>query len=128
YSPVTPLAAPTPAPAVPVVTAAARLDEVSIKVDWTDANTDETGYKVERCEKPDPATCTDADFSLVTNGTKGQNIYTHTDTTVKANTTYTYRVRAYKTVAGGCSWESVSTTNKSATTTITPPSGLAKTV
>lgn len=82
-----------------------RVSEVSVKLDWTDTTTDETGFKVERCNL---TTCNDTDFVLVS--TLNNNTTTYTDIVPVTNTKYTYRVRAFKTAS--CGWEIVSATKE----------------
>src|SRR6185369_2839494 len=108
----------TPAYSVPVLTAT-RISESQINLSWTDANSDETGYKVERCSI---ATCTDSDFAVI--ATKGANVFSHPDTTINPVASYTYRVRAYKTVSSGCPWDSLSNT-QTVPSSILPPTGLS---
>lgn len=62
---------------------AARVD-----LDWNDNSTNETGFKLERCEG---AGCTN--FTQI--ATIIANIKTFRDTTVRIDTPYNYRIRAY---------------------------------
>ncbi len=58
----------------------------SVKLDWVDNSSTETGFKIERA--------TDGGaYSQIQ--TVGANVTTYTDTTVSANHTYLYRVRSY---------------------------------
>lgn len=110
-APVTP-----PAPSTPSGLAANRgSDETKMNLIWTDKATDETGYKVERCEG------TGCSNFVLLNGTLAANTSSYSDTGLKGNTTYTYRVSAFKTATN--SWTASSTTE--VTTTVTPPSSLA---
>ncbi len=60
-----------------------------VRLDWADASSDETGFKIERCLG---AACTN--FALVK--TTAANVVTFTNTGLQAGKTYRYRIRAYK--------------------------------
>ncbi|MBT0664575.1 DUF2341 domain-containing protein [Geobacter pelophilus] len=105
------------APADFVLTAT-RANEKQINLTWLDSVVDETGYRIERCTG---SSC--SDFSQIT--TTGPNATSYSDGSVAANTTYTYRVRGYKTAT--CGWEGSSSTTSIATTTITAPGTLGAT-
>lgn len=104
----------------PPVLTLVKVSEVSIKLDWTDTASDETGFKIERC---DLDTCNDSDFALIT--TLGNNITTYTDIVPVTNKKYTYRVKVYKTAF--CDWEAVSIT-KEITVSPNAPTSLSSTV
>lgn len=105
----------TPSPAAPAALAASRVSEGQIDLSWSDSTNDETGFKIERCEA---ASCT---FSQI--ATVAANATTFSDTlSLKANTTYRYQVRAYKTATA--SWDGPYSTSAEAVTTMTPVSGL----
>ncbi len=87
----TPAPAPT-APAAPTNLSAAAVSSSRIDLTWTDAATDETGFKVERCA----GTCS----NFVEVAQLGANASSYSDIGRTADTTYTYRVRAYN-AAGG---------------------------
>ena len=73
----------------PVAPTALKVDELtknSVKITWTDNSTNETGFKMERKTGS-------GSFTQVS--TTNSNITTYTTTGLTANTTYTYRVRAY---------------------------------
>ncbi|HEX9263034.1 MAG TPA: fibronectin type III domain-containing protein, partial [Candidatus Binatia bacterium] len=55
---------------------------------WTDNASNEAGFKIERCSG---ANCTN--FSQI--ATAGVNVRNYSNTGVKRNTTYQYRVRAF---------------------------------
>jgi len=104
----------TGTPGTPVLTAT-RASEVQINLSWTDNTSDETGFKIDRCTGD---ACSDfAEIASV-----GANTTTYNNTGLTYSTTYTYRVRAYKTAT--CSWEKASNT-PSATTSISAPTGFA---
>lgn len=68
-------------------TASVAANQITLR--WIDTTSDETGFKVERCQG---AGCT----NYVQIGTVGVNGTSYTDSTVAANTSYSYRVRATK--------------------------------
>jgi uncharacterized delta-60 repeat protein len=102
----------TATPAAPGSFAANRISEIQINLSWTDTTTDETGFKVDRCAG---AGC--SDFAELASVAAGSTTYNNTGLTY--GTTYTYRVRAYKTAT--CAWETTGGT-ASATTGIAAPS------
>lgn len=94
-----------PTPVAPTDPSATALSSSSIRVDWTDASSDETGFRVER--SPNGSTgWTNASGSLDP-GTE-----TYTDTGLTASTTYYYRVYAFN----GSGDSSASTTVNATTT------------
>ncbi|MEQ1849067.1 MAG: fibronectin type III domain-containing protein [Candidatus Peribacteraceae bacterium] len=102
----TPLVAPTSLIASNVST--------NIALNWTDNTTVEDGFKIERS--------TDGGaFSEIT--TVGANVVTYTDTTVTANHSYTYQVRAYNTGAN-----SAYTNTATANTVPAAPTSLSATI
>ncbi|MBI4826972.1 MAG: DUF2341 domain-containing protein [Nitrospirae bacterium] len=101
-------------PSAPGSFAAMRNSEVQINLSWTDTTSDETGFKIDRCTG---AGC--SDFAELTSVAAGTTTYNNAG--LDYGTTYTYRVRAYKTAA--CTWETTSGT-AAATTSISAPSGL----
>ena len=105
----------TPVPGTPVLTAT-RGSESRVTLAWSDPLTDETGYRVERSIDGTNFTPVGADLAANTTG--------YSDTSAVAATTYTYRVRGFKTAANP--WETVSNT-ASVTTTINVPTGLTAT-
>lgn len=76
-----------------------------VNVDWQDASSSETGFRVERCQG---ARCTN--FTAV--GQVGANATTFSDGSVVRNTTYRYRVRAFD--------ASTESPNSNVTTVTTP--------
>lgn len=87
--PVTP--PPPTAPAAPSSLAATAVSANQINLTWTDNSNSETQFKIERK--------TGAGGTYAQIATPGANTTSHSDTTVSANTTYYYRVRANN--AGG---------------------------
>lgn len=105
----------TPSPATPSGLTATRGSEGQINLSWSDTNNDETGFKIERCEV---ASCTFSQIDTIL-----ANITTYNDTiSLKTDTAYRYRVRAYKTVTAG--WDSPYSATAEATTTLATTSGL----
>ena len=82
----TPAPAPT-APSAPLNLTATAISSSRIDLAWTDASTDESGFKVERCT----GTCTD----FVEVAQLAANAPSYSDTGRTADTLYRYRVRAY---------------------------------
>ncbi len=75
-------------PAAPSGLAANPVSSSQMIVSWTDNATNEDGFKIERCEG---VGCT----SFAQIGTAGANAASYTSSGLKADTSYTYRVRAY---------------------------------
>jgi C1A family cysteine protease len=79
---------PGPAPDAPYGLSTAPVSSTQINLAWNDNSANEVGFKVER-KKAGTTT-----YALV--ATVGENVTTYSNTTgLTANTTYTYRVRAY---------------------------------
>ncbi|MEN8126950.1 MAG: DNRLRE domain-containing protein [Planctomycetota bacterium] len=78
-------AAPNP-PAAPSGLSATAISASQINLSWTDNATDETGFKIERSKRDNSS------FEQV--ATVGANVTSYSDTGLKKNTTYYYRVRA----------------------------------
>jgi subtilisin family serine protease len=76
------------APAAPSGLTAKALSSSSIRLQWVDNSSNETGFNVER-------SLNGTSFSKLTD--VGANATTHTDTGLARNTTYYYRVRAFNT-------------------------------
>jgi len=115
-SPVTPSS-----PATPESLTLTQLNESTVRLDWNDPNSDESGYRVERCSG-DGAWCGSDDARFTVSYPLAANSITYTNTALAPNSTYTYRVRAYKTA--DCGWSLASGT-QSVTATVPAPSGLA---
>jgi fibronectin type 3 domain-containing protein len=98
-------------PEAPSGLTATAVSQTQINLAWTDNATNEQGFKIERK--------TGAGGSYAEIATVGENLTTYNDTTLTADTTYYYRVRAYN--AGG---ESAYCDEANATTlpNISPPS------
>jgi hypothetical protein len=81
-----PTAAPTNPPTAPSGLTAAAISSTRIRLNWTDTSNNEDGFKIER--KVGAGAFAQIDQLPA-------NVNTYDDTTVLANTTYTYRVRAF---------------------------------
>ena len=75
-------------PAAPNNLLASALSKTQISLSWTDNSANETGFRIERCAG---ANC--INFIEIT--TVGANIKNYTNTGLKRNTTYRYRMRAF---------------------------------
>jgi len=98
-------------PAAPTSLTANTLSQTEIRLDWTDASNNETGFKIERS--------LDA-INFQPAGMVSMNVVTFTDSGLTANTSYTYRVKA--TNAGG---DSAASPLASAITLPVPPAAPA---
>lgn len=90
----------TPAPVPPVLQSVTALSEGRVKLAWTDGNSDESGYRIERCSG---AACTfqagEGYFAFQV----AADTTTVEDAPLVPNSTYRYRVRAFKTATS--SWQ-----------------------
>ncbi|HYA30441.1 MAG TPA: PKD domain-containing protein, partial [Acidobacteriota bacterium] len=75
-------------PAAPSGLSAMAASRTQINLQWTDNATSEVGFKIERCAG---ATCTK--FAQI--ATVGADVKSYSNTGLKRNTAYRYRVRAY---------------------------------
>ena len=73
-------------PAPPSSLSATAISKAQIDLSWTDNASDETGFKIERSAR------NNGSFAQI--ATVGQDVTSYSDTTVRKNTTYYYRVRA----------------------------------
>ena len=99
--------APT-APAVPTGPSATANSASQITFKWTDASSNETGFRIQRS--------TSSSFATFSEFTVDANTTQYVDTNLAASTTYYYRAQSYNAV-GGSSF----TSNVSATTQATAP-------
>jgi hypothetical protein len=79
---------PAPPPASPSNLTATAISSSQINLSWVDNSGNENGFMIERCQG---GGCTD--FVQIT--TVGPNIGTYSNTGLKKNTTYFYRMRSY---------------------------------
>lgn len=100
----------------PTGLSATRISEAQIDLAWSDSNSDETGFKLERCVGTD---CGDF-VELVT---VGAGTSSYQDGQLDPDTSYSYRLKAYKTA--DCPWETAYTATATAFTEVLVPSGLA---
>jgi len=107
-------------PATPEYLVVTQLNESSVKLDWNDPNSDESGYRVERCNG-NSAWCGSEDAKFTVSYPLSANTITYTNTGLAPNSIFTYRVRAYKTA--DCGWSLASGT-QTVTTTVPTPTGL----
>lgn len=80
----------TALPAAPTALSTLVLSSSSIRVEWADNSSDESGFKLERCAGPG---CGGASFSQIT--TIAPNQTSFDDTGLALNTQYRYRLRAF---------------------------------
>ena len=80
----------TTIPIAPSNLVATAVSKTQIDLAWTDNATNEDGFKIERCSG---ASC--ANFSQI--ATVGANVRNYSNSGLKRNTTYRYRVRAFNT-------------------------------
>jgi murein tripeptide amidase MpaA len=111
----------TAPPAIPVNLAAAAASSSQINLSWTDSDSTEQGFKIERCTS---AGC--SDFTQI--AAVGANVASYADAGLSAATSYSYRVRAYN--AAGDSGYSNTATAVTAAAPATPnaPTNLAAAV
>jgi hypothetical protein len=74
-------------PAAPANLSATALSRTQVRLSWSDLSSDETGFRIERCEG---ANC--SNFTVA--GQVGSGITTFVDSGVSRRTTYRYRVNA----------------------------------
>jgi hypothetical protein len=101
----------------------------SLRLNWTDVSTNETGFKIERMV---------GSASYVQIATVASNVQTYTDTTVTTGSTYCYRVRAFNSAGNsaysnaGCATgpetPTSSTGSSTGSTTTSPPTGSSGTI
>ncbi|MBI5655324.1 MAG: hypothetical protein HZC44_00260, partial [Geobacter sp.] len=106
------------APSLPSALTAQRASEVQLNLSWSDSNSDETGFKIERCLG---AGC--SDFAQI--AATAANVTSYADAGLVPNSHYRYRVRAYKTAT--CGWDSGYTAIAENDTTVVAPTGLLAT-
>jgi len=91
---------PSPSPAAPGSLAASAVSKSQINLSWTDTSNNEDGFKIERATGK-------GGFSQIPVSV-GAGITSYSDLGLSANTSYTYRVRAYNT-AGNSGYSNTAT-------------------
>ncbi len=119
--------APTLAPA-----GVTRYSEERIDIAWTFTSSDQTGFRIDRCSAAASADClanfvSDSGFPVIAPG--GAAVRSYSDTGLTYNTTYWYRVRAYKTENPSCNggagfWETADSAIQSQNTNLPAPGAL----
>jgi serine protease AprX len=92
---------PPSVPAAPTSLTAVALSATSIRLNWADNSTNETGFEIQRCSG---RRCTS--FATIT--TVGANATTYTDSSLVKATSYTYRVQATNLI-GDSAWSNAAT-------------------
>lgn len=91
------------APAVPISFSASTASSTQVNLSWTDTSTNELGFRVERKTGS-------GSYSEI--ATPAKNSTSQSDTGLTASTTYTYRIRAYNSMANSSySSEATATTS-----------------
>jgi Fibronectin type III domain len=116
----TPIPTPTPLPNAPTGLTATAVSSSQINLGWTDNATNETGFKIERCQNAGCST-----FAQI--ATVGANVTTFSDTGLTASTSYTYRVRATNLGGDSAYSNTASATTQAAQTAPAAPSNLVAT-
>ena len=116
----TPTPTPTPVPGAPTNLTATAISSSQINLAWTDNATNETGFKIERCQN---AGC--SNFAEI--ATVGANVTTFSNTGLTASTSYSYRVRATNLGGDSAYSNTASATTQAAQTVPTAPSNLTAT-
>lgn len=100
---------------------AVRVSEGSVRISWRDEQTEESGYRLQRCDWADGATsCTS--FATIAD-TLIPNSSEYIDSAVAAGRTYSYRLQAFKNAS--CGWSTPWSNESVVTTTITAPAALS---
>ena len=105
---------PGPSPNAPTTLGATVVSDTRVNLAWTYLSSDEMGFAVERCTGTAAACIASGSFSQT--GQTGANVASFADTTLHANTTYSYRVRAFN-LNGNSPYSNVA----EATTQAAPP-------
>ena len=106
----------TTPPAAPMDLAAAAASSSQINLTWTDSDSTESGFKIERCTGTG---C--SDFTQI--GTVGVNVTSYSNTGLTASTSYSYRIRAYN-GAGDSDYSNLASAATPAIPIPNPPSNL----
>jgi carboxypeptidase T len=111
----------TSAPAAPANLTAAVVSSSQINLNWTDSDTSEQGFKIERC-----AGTGCSDFTQI--AAVGANVTSYSNTGLTASTSYSYRVRAYNAVGDSDYSNTASAVTSQAAAVPAAPSNLVSTV
>jgi hypothetical protein len=114
------VATPTP-PVAPSNLTATAASSSQVNLSWTDNSTNETGFKIERCQG---AGCTT--FTQIATVAAGATTYSNTGLT--ASTTYQYRVRASNSGGDSAYSNTANATTSASASAPTAPSNLTATV
>jgi hypothetical protein len=106
----------TPTPAAPGKPTLTRISEVEVKVDWTDTNADEIGFRVYRCNSGGTG-------CVPVGGDRPLTPLSYNDTTATPNAVNTYKVAAFKTAT--VPWEVPSVPSDPITMSIDRPIALS---
>ncbi|HYO78260.1 MAG TPA: fibronectin type III domain-containing protein, partial [Thermoanaerobaculia bacterium] len=113
YSNIVDVTTPAPAPAAPTSLAVTAMTSTYVSLGWTDASTNETGFRVQRCTG---ASCT----GFVQIAEVGANVTAYRDSTVSASTVYRYRVFAFNNTGNSTSSNIIQITTPAPTTPAAP--------
>lgn len=107
-------------PSAPTNLVATAVSSSQVNLNWTDASTNEDGFKIERCAG---AGC--SNFAQI--ATVGANVTDYSNTGMAASTSYTYQVRAYNSGGNSDYSNTTSVTTPAAPAVPVAPSGLTAT-
>src|SRR5262245_33224340 len=113
----------TPAlpPSAPSNLTSLAVSSSQINLNWSDNSSNEDGFRIERCAAAS-GSCLDANFQEIAQ--VGQNVTSFNNTGLPAQTTYTYRVRAYNSVGPSAYSNPAQATTQSAPLAPLAPSNL----
>ncbi|MGJ0483987.1 MAG: N,N-dimethylformamidase beta subunit family domain-containing protein [Methylomicrobium sp.] len=106
------------APLAPSALTGTAVSSTQINLSWTDNATNESGFKIERCQG---AGC--SNFALVV--TLGSNITSYADTGLTPNTSYSYRMVAFNGIGDSVYSNTATAITLSVTGFLSPASNLA---
>jgi hypothetical protein len=110
-----------PTPAAPSGLTAAAVSSSQINLTWVDSDTNEQGFKIERCTG---AGC--SNFAQI--ATVGANVTGYSNTGLTGSTSYSYRVRAYNGTGDSDDSNTASAVTQAAPALPAAPTNLAATV
>lgn len=103
------------APVSPLLTVT-RLSEGRVKLSWPDQQSEESGYRIQRCEWGEGASSC---ISFATIAEVGVNGSEYVDASVDAGKTYTYRIQSFRNAA--CGWSTQWSNEAVVSTSVLPP-------